>query len=109
MDADEDQEFAGDPDTDSVDCEKCTITSLALEPQNEQRGGPEIDSVQSGRDRPRSRDFSCATDASVDGWNAQKAVNPDDMANGPIDLNHVPRRLTSAEAQALGAIESRPA
>jgi hypothetical protein len=31
------------------------------------------------------------------------------MANGPIDLNHVPRRLTSAEAQALGAIESRPA
>jgi ATP-dependent DNA ligase len=39
----------------------------------------------------------------------QKAFNPDDMANGPIDLNHVPRRLTSAEAQALGAIESRPA
>jgi hypothetical protein len=31
------------------------------------------------------------------------------LGNGPIDLNHTPRRLTSAQAQALGAIESRPA
>jgi hypothetical protein len=44
---------------DGVDCDKHTITSLALEPQNEQRGGPEIDSVHSGRDRPRLGEFPC--------------------------------------------------
>ena len=47
-------------------------------PGQEPRGGPEFESLHSGRDRPRSRDFSCATDASVDGRNAQIALkNPE--------------------------------
>jgi hypothetical protein len=45
--------------------------ALGAEPHHEPRAGPEFESVHSGRDRPRSRDFSCATDASVDGRNAQ--------------------------------------
>ena len=66
---------------------------------------PNCDVYHRDQERPLYVDSSRRSNVS----NAQKAVKPDDMANGPIDLNHVPRRLTSAEAQALGAIESRPA
>ena len=44
---------------DGADCDKHTITSLALEPQNERRDRPEIGSLHSGRDRPRLGEFHC--------------------------------------------------
>ncbi len=51
--------------------------SPPADPGHEPRGGPEFESLHSGSDRPRSRDLSCATDASVDGRNAQIAVVPE--------------------------------
>jgi hypothetical protein len=50
--------------------------SPPADPGHEPRGGPEFESLHSGWDRPRLRDFSCATDASVDGRNAQIPVIP---------------------------------
>jgi hypothetical protein len=40
------------------------------------QAAPEFESVHLGRDRPRSRDFSCATDAVVDGRFAEIPLVP---------------------------------
>lgn len=46
------------------------------------QAAPEFESVHSGRDGPRSRDFSCANDAVVDGRFAQKAAIPTTWRTG---------------------------
>ena len=59
---------------------------------------PESASAHSGLNRPRSRDFSCAINASVGGRNAHIADIPGGVANGQI-AGDVQRLSGAAQAR----------